>query len=93
MLFRDRLVGRPRAGNPAAALTGCSHLSSGDPGPSAWSMLTLQRDRLLDSGACQMLQILNLCFIIVTRPLRDPAAVALPHPGLRTCGMASSPSQ
>ena len=93
MFFRDRLVGRPRADKPTAALTGCSHLRTGHPGPSAWSMLTLPRDRLLDLGACQMLQILNLCFIIVTQPQRDPATVALTQAGFRTCATAGSPIQ
>ena len=84
-------MGRTRADKPTAALTGCSHLSTGHSGPSAWSMLTLQRDRLLDLGACQMLQILNLCFIIVTRPQREQALVALTQAGFHTCAMAGSP--
>ena len=91
MFFRDRLVGRPRADKPTAALTGCSRLSTGHPGPSAWSMLTLPRDRLLYLGVRKILQILNLCFAIITQPKRDPAAVALTQAGFRTCVMAGSP--
>ena len=60
MFFRDHLVGRPHADKPTAAFTRCSHLITGHPGPSAWSMLTLPGDRFLDLGACKILQILNL---------------------------------
>ena len=91
MFFRDRLVGRLCTNKPTAALTRCSHLSTGLPGPSAWSMLTRLRDRLLDLGVCQMLQILNLCVIIVTRSERDPVAVTLTQAGFRRCATAGSP--
>ena len=91
MFFRDRLVGQSREDKPTAALTGCSHLSTGHPDPSAWSMPTLPQDRLPDLGACKILKILNLYFIIVIRSQRDPAAVALTQAGICTCATAGSP--
>ena len=90
MFFRDRLVVWPRADKPTRVSTGYAHLSSGQPDPNSWFMLTLPQARLLDLRACKLLHILNPCFVIIARPERDLAAVALTPSGLRTCGATGS---
>ena len=91
LFFRDRLVGWPREDKPTAASTGCSHLSSGQLDPNAWSILTPPQALLPDLRACKMLQIINFHFIIVAQPQRDSAAVALTQFGLRMHGTEGSP--